>query len=128
MVWVVYNNTTGKLSCASHGRDLAESNCPDDHSIMEFPDEGFDVLDSKKVQDGVLVDDHELIHELAELAGRSDRNDLLKEMDEVVANPLRWASLSSEKQAEWAQYREDLLNVPQQSGFPLNITWPVKPD
>jgi len=44
-----------------------------------------------------------------------------------VSNPLRWADLSSDKQAEWSKYRTDLLNVPQQSGFPNSVTWPTEP-
>ncbi len=48
-------------------------------------------------------------------------------VDLMVSNPLRWASLSSDKQAEWSNYRTNLLNVPQQSGFPNSITWPTEP-
>jgi hypothetical protein len=48
-------------------------------------------------------------------------------VDPVVTNPLRWAELTSEKQAEWAQYRTDLLNVPQQEGAPFDVTWPTQP-
>jgi hypothetical protein len=60
---------------------------------------------------------------------RSDRDyKLLTEVDPLVSNPLRWAELTSDKQTEWSQYRTDLLNVPQQSGFPNTITWPVKPE
>lgn len=53
---------------------------------------------------------------------------LESEVDPVVSNPLRWADMTSDKQAEWAQYRTDLLNVPQQSGFPNSISWPTKPE
>ena len=49
-------------------------------------------------------------------------------VDPVVSNPFMWATLSAEKQGEWTQYRTDLLNVPQQSGFPSSISWPSKPD
>ena len=60
---------------------------------------------------------------------RSDRDyKLLTEVDPLVSNPLRWAELTSDKQTEWSQYRTDLLDVPQQSGFPNTITWPVKPE
>lgn len=60
---------------------------------------------------------------------RSDRDyKLLTEVDPLVSNPLRWAELTSNKQTEWSQYRTDLLNLPQQSGFPNTITWPVKPN
>ena len=50
------------------------------------------------------------------------------DVDPVVSNPLRWADLTTEKQNEWAQYRTDLLNVPQQAGFPNTINWPTKPE
>ena len=56
---------------------------------------------------------------------RSQRDQLLLEVDAFVGNPLRWADLSSEAQAAWATYRTALLDVPQQSGFPDTITWPT---
>ena len=59
---------------------------------------------------------------------RSKRDDILVTVvDSLVSNPLRWADLTSDKQAEWSQYRTDLLAVPQQAGFPNNITWPQEP-
>jgi hypothetical protein len=59
---------------------------------------------------------------------RSERDSILtRVVDPLVSNPLRWTELTSDKQAEWSQYRLDLLNVPQQSGFPNTITWPTKP-
>ena len=59
---------------------------------------------------------------------RSERDNILVTVvDPLVSNPLRWADLTSDKQAEWSQYRTDLLGVPQQAGFPTNITWPTKP-
>ena len=53
---------------------------------------------------------------------------LENEVDPIVTNPLRWADLTAEKQNEWSQYRTDLLNVPQQAGFPNTINWPTKPE
>lgn len=59
---------------------------------------------------------------------RAERDNILSTVvDPMVSNPLRWSSLSSEKQAEWSKYRTDLLNVPQQSGFPSSVTWPTEP-
>ena len=59
---------------------------------------------------------------------RSERDNILtRVVDPLVSNPLRWTELTSDKQAEWSQYRLDLLNVPQQAGFPNTITWPTKP-
>tara|TARA_B110000483_G_scaffold93473_1_gene115189 strand:+ start:9367 stop:9783 length:417 start_codon:yes stop_codon:yes gene_type:complete len=59
---------------------------------------------------------------------RAERDDILATVvDPIVSNPLRWADLSSDKQSEWSQYRTDLLNIPQQAGFPNSVTWPVEP-
>ena len=52
---------------------------------------------------------------------------LAYEVDPLVTNPLRWAELTDAKQAEWTQYRTDLLNLPDQSGFPNTVSWPTKP-
>jgi hypothetical protein len=66
----------------------------------------------------------------AELAAnlRGQRDDkLVNEVDPIVTNPLRWAELTDAKQAEWTQYRTDLLNMPDQAGFPNTVAWPTKP-
>lgn len=52
---------------------------------------------------------------------------LVNEVDPIVSNSLRWADLTAAKQAEWTQYRTDLLNITDQAGFPANVTWPTKP-
>ena len=59
---------------------------------------------------------------------REERDTILVTVvDSLVSNPLRWASLASDKQTEWTNYRTNLLGVPQQAGFPNSITWPTKP-
>ena len=37
------------------------------------------------------------------------------------------AALDADTQTEWAAYRQALLDVPQQAGFPNTVTWPVAP-
>jgi hypothetical protein len=70
----------------------------------------------------------ELDAELAKIL-RAQRDDkLVEEVDPIVTNPLRWAELTDAKQAEWTQYRTDLLNLPAQAGFPNTVTWPTKPE
>lgn len=60
---------------------------------------------------------------------RNDRDSILRNVvDPLVSNPLRWADMTAEKQAEWTAYRRALLDVPQQEGFPINITWPTQPE
>lgn len=59
---------------------------------------------------------------------RAERDQkLTKEVDVIAGNALRWSSLSPEQQKEWSDYREALLNVPQQEGFPYSVVWPNKP-
>jgi len=62
----------------------------------------------------------------ANIRGQRDQK-LAQEVDPIVTNPLRWAELTDAKQAEWTQYRTDLLNLPDQAGFPNTVTWPTKP-
>jgi hypothetical protein len=60
---------------------------------------------------------------------RSERDRTLRvNVDTVVSNPLRWASMSAEEQQAWADYRQALLDIPDQEGFPHNVNWPTKPE
>lgn len=58
---------------------------------------------------------------------RAERDSILVELDMIVTNPLRWASLSEEQQQMLAVYRQELLDVPQQAGFPDSVEWPEAP-
>ena len=65
-------------------------------------------------------DERALEEEAAEV--RTQRDALLKDSD--------WTQVSDapvDHQA-WADYRQALRDVPQQAGFPTEITWPVKPE
>ena len=57
---------------------------------------------------------------------RNARDQLLKDNVDTI-NPIRYAALTAEQQAELAAYRTALLNVPQQTGWPTTIEWPTKP-
>jgi len=35
--------------------------------------------------------------------------------------------LTTAQQAAWATYRQELRDIPQQSGYPFNVVWPVAP-
>jgi hypothetical protein len=58
---------------------------------------------------------------------RLQRDGLLTDVDVIAGNALRWVDLSADKQAAWGIYRQALLGVPQQAGFPNDVTWPTKP-
>lgn len=87
------------------------------------PEEYFDYVDGAWVENA----DRKL-SVLSDRARMERDGKLVSEVDPIASNNLRWAELTSEKQAEWTQYRTNLLNVPQQSGFPTSISWPSKPD
>lgn len=57
---------------------------------------------------------------------RAERSRILSEQIDTM-NPMRWATLSTAKKAEWSAYRQALLDITAQEGFPLTITWPTTP-
>ena len=63
------------------------------------------------------------------LAGmaRNERGALLRHLDTILTNPLRWDSYSEEQKTVIAKYRQDLLDIPEQPGFPNEINWPTSP-
>ena len=52
---------------------------------------------------------------------------LTTEVDPIAGNALRWAALTADQQAAWAAYRQALLDITKQSGFPNSVVWPTKP-
>ena len=58
---------------------------------------------------------------------RSSRDYKLLTVDRMASNHLRWAGLNADQRASWSQYRTDLLDVPQQAGFPNTVVWPQEP-
>ena len=53
---------------------------------------------------------------------------LATDVDPIVSNPLRWGSLSDEQQLAFTVYRQNLLDITEQEGFPHNVVWPTKPE
>lgn len=58
---------------------------------------------------------------------RSRRDDLLIQLDQIVMNPIRYNSFSDVYKQALANYRQQLLDVPQQEGFPNVVTFPEMP-
>lgn len=55
---------------------------------------------------------------------RSQRDRLLAETDWVA---IRARELGQPVPDDWYTYRGDLRQIPEQDGFPHNVTWPTKP-
>lgn len=45
-----------------------------------------------------------------------------------IINGVRWDSLTQQQKDSLKEYRQALLDVPQQLGFPTNINWPTPPE
>lgn len=68
------------------------------------------------------------LDEAAAQAVRAERDmKLASEVDPIAGNALRWAALGAGEQAAWAAYRQALLDVPAQAGFPHDVIWPERP-
>lgn len=56
---------------------------------------------------------------------RHERRQRLELVDRI--NPVWYGSLTDQQRTELADYRQALLDVPQQPGFPAQIEWPQPP-
>lgn len=130
--WVVVDGQTSKIVCITQEIDgeiaIATAANNEGDFALDLGDINPNELHNKKYIDGNVVDDVEQMRAIAEDQVRFERDNRLRnEVDPIVTNPLRWADMTTEQQNAWSQYRTDLLNIPQQSGFPDNIDWPTKP-
>lgn len=70
--------------------------------------------------------------ELDAMAAKSVRKQrdhkLATEVDPIAGNALRWATLTDAQRQAWADYRQALLDISEQAGFPHDVTWPTKPE
>lgn len=65
--------------------------------------------------------------ELATSKAISLRNKLLADGPDRI-NPIWFSAMTTEQQQAWADYRQALLDITDQSGFPMMIDWPARPD
>ena len=128
MYYYFYNDSTGEIAAKSKGAEPV---------INEGEWVGFSYVSSETEYSL----NHKVNLETLEITLDQDKEDneaaffvrhkrdgiLTTVVDPIVTNPLRWAALTDAKQAEWTQYRTDLLNLPSQAGFPNTVTWPTKP-
>lgn len=74
----------------------------------------------------MLLDSAQIETDRLTSEARARRDTLLKEVVDTV-NPMRWEALTDIQKDSWRTYRQALLDVPQQEGFPSNIVWPEAP-
>lgn len=116
--------------------EINDGNIPND--AVEVTDEKWQLLIEGQLNGKIIAageDGHPYVSDPPPLTTeeltkqmREQRDKLLSEMDVIISNPLRWNNFSQEKQQQYSLYRQALLNVPQQIGFPSNIEWPTLPE
>lgn len=72
------------------------------------------------------IETNDVPEQFVALRARLKRDSILQATVDRV-NPVRYNTLTSEQQAQLAAYRQALLDVPAQAGFPTAIEWPIKP-
>lgn len=65
-------------------------------------------------------------HDLTAINVRRERDYRLRAHIDTV-NPIRWEILTEDEKIAIKAYRQALLDVPSQEGFPWDINWPEKP-
>lgn len=129
--FVVYDKRTGAI--------LRTGRCPDKSFRKQA------MSDEEAVLEGIADDSRCVVAEgkikkkpEKKKTAADARNELAKDMrghrdlllistvDRI--NAVWWNKMSDEDKQKWMEYRQALLDVPQQSGFPEEIMWPEHPD
>ena len=72
------------------------------------------------IGDDYIPEGYTEIFPFVESTVRARRDELLAASDSKV-----WPDHVPD---DWRTYRQALRDIPEQSGFPTNVTWPVKPE
>lgn len=55
------------------------------------------------------------------------RRDALLNSTVDSLNPLQWEQMTEAQRTAWKDFRQALLDITEQSGFPFSVVWPTKP-
>jgi len=127
----------GAVYITGEGHIDCEINHPE-HGWIPYtiaPDDGDMTVDNQQLLD--LIDaqggpspmsDEARFNRQADIIRLIRNTRLIQEVDPIASNTLRWQELSQQQRNSWAEYRQLLLDVPQQSGFPFDVVWPNPPE
>lgn len=135
MTYTIYDSTTGQILRVVNTNEI-DSQIGQGESFIEgeFDDVSYYIENDAAVQIPPQPSQYSVFDfatkqwvlnpDLASSDVLTARNKLLFSTDwtQIPNNPL-----TSEMQAEWAAYRQELRDIPQQSGYPYNVVWPVAP-
>lgn len=139
MNFTIYNTLTGEIIQSGH--------CPDDDYVLQQVPEGCSIIDMESTPSNQYVENSVVVNkplqpnefcvfdyqskqwipnaDLAKQYVSRQRNTFLYQSDwtQIPNNPL-----TPEKQQQWADYRQQLRDIPTQSGYPFNVVWPTQPE
>lgn len=127
MIWVIYK-PSGEIVGAAADEEWAQIAAGDSLSVVSHPEQidilEYTVVDGaivRKSDDAIADQEAERRYEAADRRARLERGRRLMKSD--------WTQTPDAPvdRAAWAAYRQALRDVPQQDGFPYNITWPEVP-
>jgi hypothetical protein len=71
--------------------------------------------------------EHSVLAE-AEKRVRAERNKRLDEADIIYCNADKWGLMDEPTKTAWRDYKDQLREIPDQSGFPFDVIWPDIPE
>ena len=108
---------------------------PNRHDLDKYIDDNYDYLLNMAKQEDEKKESAEIRQKRDVLLQESDVHVLLDRLGLKIPSGDTFAAwkpflseLASAVSGEWATYRQALRDVPQQEGFPYNVTWPIKPE
>ena len=129
-MYIIYDTTSGEILLATDSTSLRDANVGAGQAWLESD---ADVTNSKVVNGAVVLDTARTNEALANSI-RTERDTLLRIADgrslkytEQILLVGTTPDLSNEQYQRLLQYKQDLRDVPEQSGFPNNVTWPTWP-
>ena len=136
MNFTIYNTTTGQIIQSGFCLDVSIQIIPDGCALLEIESDPL----NQYIDNGQLINipirlsfEHEFDYSskswvldinLLKQNIVNQRNNLLFKSDWTQ---LPNSPLNQQKQGQWATYRQSLRDIPAQSGYPTNVTWPTAP-
>lgn len=139
MNFTIYKNQTGEIIASGNclSSDFENQIVPSNCSIIAIASDPI----NQYIENNIAVDKPVKPNNFCVFDYSSkqwvDNIDLSKQQISIKRNALLFQSdwtqipnnpLTSEKQQQWADYRQQLRDIPTQSGYPFNVVWPTQPE
>ena len=135
MIYITYEKTTGRILCRSTIPNELYETCRGDNTLELDADPLTQYIDLNTLKPVTMPpkpgDAYEFDYaskqwvvnlEVARILAVIERNRLLVRSDWTQLPDVPLATKTA-----WAEYRQALREVPEQPGFPTEITWPTPP-